>query len=65
MPFHCRQRKFTGANAKLLVFLPINSCFFHFVCRVYGPLQNSEEFAKAFQCPVGTRMNPKKKCAVW
>ena len=62
MSFHCRQRVFTGTNAG---FLTDKLMYFHHVCRVYGPLQNSEEFAKAFQCPVGTRMNPQKKCAVW
>jgi len=33
--------------------------------RCIGPLQDSEFFAKAFNCPANTYMNPSKKCDVW
>ncbi|XP_043270753.1 neprilysin-1-like [Venturia canescens] len=33
--------------------------------RVLGPLSNSEDFAKAYDCPLGSPMNPKNKCNVW
>lgn len=33
--------------------------------RVTGPLSNSAEFAATFGCPVGSAMNPPRKCEVW
>ncbi|XP_030767401.1 neprilysin-2-like [Sitophilus oryzae] len=33
--------------------------------RVNGPLRNLEEFAYDFGCPVGSYMNPVKKCHIW
>ncbi|BFZ23132.1 hypothetical protein BsWGS_26171 [Bradybaena similaris] len=33
--------------------------------RAIGAVQNSPDFAKAFKCPVGSYMNPQRKCSVW
>lgn len=33
--------------------------------RVLGPMQNNKQFSEDFKCPIGSRMNPVKKCTVW
>ncbi|KAG5451814.1 Endothelin-converting enzyme 1 [Clonorchis sinensis] len=33
--------------------------------RVIGTLMNSEDFARVYNCPSGSYMNPKTKCSVW
>lgn len=33
--------------------------------RVNGVVSNMEEFAEAFQCPVGSALNPETRCRIW
>ena len=43
----------------------LNPWYTPFKFRVNVPLSNSAEFSKDFNCPVGSKMNPIKKCVVW
>lgn len=33
--------------------------------RIIGAIANSEDFARDYQCPVGSAMNPPEKCTLW
>ncbi|XP_064650696.1 neprilysin-1-like [Lineus longissimus] len=33
--------------------------------RVIGPLSNLDAFSKAYNCPLGSKMNPVDKCSIW
>ncbi|XP_046850701.1 endothelin-converting enzyme 1-like [Xenia sp. Carnegie-2017] len=35
------------------------------IFRIIGPFSNFEKFSEAFNCSLGSRMNPEKKCRVW
>ena len=33
--------------------------------RILGSMANSEDFAKTYNCKVGSKMNPEHKCKLW
>ncbi|XP_031550822.1 endothelin-converting enzyme 1-like [Actinia tenebrosa] len=50
-----------GSAARMISYArhPINPL------RVKGVMVNSHEFSRAYNCPVGSPMNPAKKCKIW
>ncbi|PIC29407.1 hypothetical protein B9Z55_020988 [Caenorhabditis nigoni] len=55
----CRARDTTPLATKLTAVHPTSSF------RVNGVFSNMKSFAQAFNCPVGSPMNPKKKCELF
>ncbi|XP_066251492.1 endothelin-converting enzyme 1-like [Euwallacea similis] len=45
--------------------LTSSSCHARASMRVNGVLSNMDSFAEAFECPVGSPMNPEEKCKLW
>lgn len=54
--------KYRSENLKLLITTDTHSPG---EFRVNGPFSNMPEFAEDFKCPLGSKMNPAKKCSVW
>ncbi|KAI9357405.1 hypothetical protein BD770DRAFT_321933 [Pilaira anomala] len=50
------------SDAQALVDKAVHPALYY---RNIGLFQNSVEFSKAFNCPVGSPMNPEKKCNIW
>lgn len=56
----CSKERLVGARASLLTDSHPPNKF-----RVIGALSQFQPFAEAFNCPVGSAMNPVKKCDLW
>lgn len=52
-------------NFFFLTLRTIIICSNYLLCRINGIVMNSPEFAEAFRCSVGSKMNPPKKCKTW
>ena len=59
--FHCS--KFTGAE--LLSSFNGSDPYPPPKVRLNGMLKNTQEYAVAFNCKAGSKMNPRKKCVLW
>lgn len=56
----CGQQRLEAAKTRMKSAVHAPGIF-----RVIGVLSNSEEFAKAFNCPKNSPMNPESKCGIW
>ncbi|XP_073820212.1 neprilysin-21-like [Musca autumnalis] len=73
MDFNYRQLFFTSyaylwcsdSYSKLRSTIMTDDIHFPDKFRVIGPLSNFAEFSKEFNCPVGSKMNPSKKCEIY
>jgi predicted metalloendopeptidase len=54
--------KTTFENAKTALVTGMHA---HPKYRVLGSLSNMPEFSRAFKCPIGSPMNPRKRCQIW
>ena len=54
-----------STNAKIVDKLLLNDEHTPTKYRVIGSLSNMEEFSEAWNCPIGSPMNPTNKCVLW
>jgi hypothetical protein len=52
-------------HAIMIIMHHDSACLSYIYHSVIGSVSNSEEFAAAYKCPIGSAMNPKDKCRVW
>ncbi|CAH0562497.1 unnamed protein product [Brassicogethes aeneus] len=56
----CGRQRYETAKSRIKTSVHAPGIF-----RVIGPISNSEDFAKAFNCPLNSTMNPQNKCIIW